>query len=70
MSNGLEGYLLARQLMSWFRLPVALPPFFQMRDGREKFLIVVLDSLALPLVVADLMETVLLCFSFSFSLIP
>ena len=42
---------------------MALPPFFkEIRNGREKLLIGVSNSVAPPPVVADLMETVLLWF--------
>ena len=47
----------------FFSASMALPPFFkEIRNGREKLLIGVSNSVAPPPVVADLMETVLLWF--------
>ena len=45
-----------------FSASIALPPFFKIRNGREKLLIGESNSVAPPPVVADLMETVLLWF--------
>ena len=58
-------------IVRWVCLPVWYSRrFFQIRNGRERPLIGEPDSVAPPPVVADLMETVLLWFFFSFSWVP
>ena len=71
MKNRLGVFLLARQLSGGFVYQCGTPArFLQIRNGRESPIIGEPDSVAPPPVVADLMETVLLWFFFSFSWVP
>ena len=65
-----EVFLLARQLSGGFVCQCGTPAVFSSKNGRESPLIGESDSVAPPPVVADLMETVLLWFFFSFSWVP
>ena len=54
MRNGLEGFPIGSPVDELdSSASIALLPFFQIRNGREKFLIGELDSIAPPPVVAD-----------------
>ena len=57
---------MARQLSGGFVCQCGTPAVFSSKNGRESPLIGEPDSVAPPPVVADLMETVLLWFSFPF----
>ena len=62
-----RGFSIGSPIVWWFCLPVRHSRrFLQIRNGRESPIIGEPNSVAPPPVVADLMETVLLWFSFPF----
>ena len=66
-----RGFSIGSPIVWWFCLPVRHSRrFLQIRNGRESPIIEEPNSVAPPPVVADLMETVLLWFFFSFSWVP
>ena len=67
MKNKARGFSIGSPIVWWFCLPVRHSRrFLQIRNGRESPIIEEPNSVAPPPVVADLMETVLLWFSFPF----